>query len=903
MSKKHRKNSSRTVRTALLGVTTATAMAATIAVSAPVPTPPALLAQEQHSVSLTAASRPYQQAQNVINTLLPALVDTFGAQPRVTLDTLLAHVPQSMLTDLLNANGNTINVASLLATLGLNDAGSDLNTAVTAAISSALTDFLTSATTGENATALEAELRAAIAAAVAERLNGVSVTVNVPILGNRTITLSSVIGSSGISGIANSVAGTVAGGIMDNLSDILPTADELTAEVTAVLPDLLTTLFNSADLTDSEGNFQLGNLLDLVGLNLKSLADSGALSITTAGPLFTLARLLGGVDLGWTPGTQSAIADSVNGTGYLDLGTTTLKTNLSAALADALADGSLAADLGTVLTPTLNNVVNQIVDNATATLEEDLRASLNSAVGGLNYTVRVFGQNITIPIGSALQSAISPLIGNLADSLNDGISGNVADLVDGVVETGTGSIGDALNEAVTGAIDAIPDQEIASVRIPIVIGSGMGAFSAGAAYRDVLAQLSSQPGGVDYAGDNPLLGSLTILPAILLNNAGRANGGIMARFADLFAMFGIDAVTPDVAITSSGGTPIGDTGLALGGANLVPVKIDATVEYQLMSDFAAWANPVTLLNNVVAGLLPTYMLRGVDVTGAAGQLTAELEELVGSLADQNAADTNIYLTVRANSLPMLEPLYLIGDVMRLAGLAPVANLVNGLANALSPALRSLTNLGYSDAFWNPETGAYERTLDSAATRVQFGTLPNVNWGEVLPNVLRQLGSGFRTAMTTNNNTGPNALSSVGDLLNGNIGDVLSGLTGAADDALADVAITADESGGAAADEGAANRSVSADAAPATTPPAGEPVEQPAEPVAEEPVEVVEPEVKRLPKTPKRVREAARTAAELTAAKGPAADKAPKKSDNDQGDSGGPDATSEPSDSAGGQNAA
>ena len=50
--------------------------------------------------------------------------------------------------------------------------------------------------------------------------------------------------------------------------------------------------------------------------------------------------------------------------------------------------------------------------------------------------------------------------------------------------------------------------------------------------------------------------------------------------------------------------------------------------------------------------------------------------------------------------------------MAVAGLAPVANLVNGLANALSPALRSLTNLGYSDAFWNPETGAYERTLDS-----------------------------------------------------------------------------------------------------------------------------------------------------------------------------------------------
>ena len=94
----------------------------------------------------------------------------------------------------------------------------------------------------------------------------------------------------------------------------------------------------------------------------------------------------------------------------------------------------------------------------------------------------------------------------------------------------------------------------------------MNAFSAGAAYRDVLSQLSLQPGGLDYDGDDPLLGSLTILPMMLLNNAGRANGGFMARFADFFQMFGIDGVTPDVAITSSGGTPIGDTVMPSGTA-------------------------------------------------------------------------------------------------------------------------------------------------------------------------------------------------------------------------------------------------------------------------------------------------------------------------------------------------
>ena len=64
------------------------------------------------------------------------------------------------------------------------------------------------------------------------------------------------------------------------------------------------------------------------------------------------------------------------------------------------------------------------------------------------------------------------------------------------------------------------------VLLPIVVASGLGAFSAGAAYRDVLAKLSSQPGGLNYTGATSIAGSLTLLPEILLNNAGRANGGL-----------------------------------------------------------------------------------------------------------------------------------------------------------------------------------------------------------------------------------------------------------------------------------------------------------------------------------------------------------------------------------------
>ena len=66
---------------------------------------------------------------------------------------------------------------------------------------------------------------------------------------------------------------------------------------------------------------------------------------------------------------------------------------------------------------------------------------------------------------------------------------------------------------------------------------------------------------------------------------GRANGGLFARVYPFARLFGIDTVTPDTQMTSSGGIPIGNTGLAVGGANLIPVKVDATVEYDLLSDF------------------------------------------------------------------------------------------------------------------------------------------------------------------------------------------------------------------------------------------------------------------------------------------------------------------------------
>ena len=61
---------------------------------------------------------------------------------------------------------------------------------------------------------------------------------------------------------------------------------------------------------------------------------------------------------------------------------------------------------------------------------------------------------------------------------------------------------------------------------------------------------------------------------------------------------------------SNGGyLPIGNTGLNLGGANLIPIKLDVGIQNFPLSDFAAWPNPVTLANNGAALLFPTYIIQ------------------------------------------------------------------------------------------------------------------------------------------------------------------------------------------------------------------------------------------------------------------------------------------------------
>jgi hypothetical protein len=321
-------------------------------------------------------------------------------------------------------------------------------------------------------------------------------------------------------------------------------------------------------------------------------------------------------------------------------------------------------------------------------------------------------------------------------------------------------------------VNTIPARlDVVDLRVPIVVGFGMGAFAAGAAYPKIVQDLQYQPGGAKSPtkATDPLLGSITILPMLLLRNPGRANGGLFARAYPFARLFGIDTVTPDTEVTSSGGIPILGTGLSLGGANLIPIKVDATVEYDLLSDFAAWPNPFSIANNLMGFLLPTYILRGVDMSRLTPQLSTQLTDILGKIGTDPLA-LNLYLTMPANSLPLLEPLYLLTDLTNLLTLGAFPNPLGTLANALSPALTSLVNLGYTDVKRMPD-GTYIRTLDQAGDPTAFFSFPDVNWAQVPGDIVNLLVKGFQKEFFSGNPTPgtPNAITGVFKLLSSILG--------------------------------------------------------------------------------------------------------------------------------------
>lgn len=300
------------------------------------------------------------------------------------------------------------------------------------------------------------------------------------------------------------------------------------------------------------------------------------------------------------------------------------------------------------------------------------------------------------------------------------------------------------------------------VRVVPTVGIGLGAFAAATAYEKVLADLAFQPGGLNHAfGDDPILGSLTILPLVLINNPARPNGGAFARFGSLAAAFGINTVNPTTTVTHSGdGLAVGNTGISLGAANLLPVLVDATYEYQPLSDLAAWPNAVSLLNNLAAGLSPTYLLRGLSLDGVGQQVLNQVGTAVGSVGTGPLA-LNVYLTLPSRTLPLLEPLYLASDFLNVIGLGALAAIPMKLANALAPALSTLVNIGYTDVT-RDANGNYTRSLSTAATETPFLSFPDIDYGKVPGDVIGQLVNGFTKEFFSSNPTPgtPNVLANL-----------------------------------------------------------------------------------------------------------------------------------------------
>jgi hypothetical protein len=339
----------------------------------------------------------------------------------------------------------------------------------------------------------------------------------------------------------------------------------------------------------------------------------------------------------------------------------------------------------------------------------------------------------------------------------------------------------ALQNLIGGLTGGLPD--IIDARVTPTVGIGLGAFAAAMAYDKVLEQLKFQPGGSEYDGTNdPLLGSLTLLPLILINNPGRPDGGAFARFGALAALFGIDTVNPRTELTGDGGLPVLDPlGLHVGGANVLPILIDATYEYQPLSDLASWPNPFTLANNLAAGLLPTYMLRGVSIDGLTDQLLPQVTDALGNVGTGKPLALNLYLTLHSATSPMLEPLYLAADFLNLIGLSPLAQIPMRLANALAPAVNTLTNIGYANVVQNPD-GTYTRDFSNAGTETPFLSFADIDYGRVPGDVFNQLIGGFTKEFFSANPTPntPNVLANLLDaLLGGGLGGILPGSTPAA----------------------------------------------------------------------------------------------------------------------------
>jgi hypothetical protein len=297
---------------------------------------------------------------------------------------------------------------------------------------------------------------------------------------------------------------------------------------------------------------------------------------------------------------------------------------------------------------------------------------------------------------------------------------------------------------------------------PLLLAVGTGVPAAIQAYQAMLSSANGNTlpgydplvaaGKVNTITGQPCTGGIgcvqgtnvTNLAIALIRNPETPNGGLYARFAPIFNLFGVNTVSPNAGSGSS-------TGIKLNGA-----FINVALGYDALSDFPETLNPFALANSVMASALPTYLLGGGTIKGA--NTDTIIANLIALLT--LGAPSTSYSTFAPNDLPLLEPLRLpsriLNAVFKQAGV-PIT-LGTPLADALQPALEILVNIGYTDVQTPSEGGTYNRTYDQSGQYVPFlsqATLTPQEWAAVPGDVVKALVNGFRDVLSGKSTTAPN----------------------------------------------------------------------------------------------------------------------------------------------------
>ncbi|WP_192827512.1 PE-PPE domain-containing protein [Mycolicibacterium aromaticivorans] len=296
---------------------------------------------------------------------------------------------------------------------------------------------------------------------------------------------------------------------------------------------------------------------------------------------------------------------------------------------------------------------------------------------------------------------------------------------------------------------------------PLLIASGTGVPAALQTYQALLSSANGSAlpgydplvaaGKVNSITGQPCSSGLTCvqgtnvtnLPIALVRNPETPNGGLYARFAPIFNLFGMNPVSPNAGSGSS-------LGIKFNGA-----FVNVALGYDMLSDFPETLNPFSLANSFMASVLPTYLLGGAQLQGTS---VNTIEGNLISLLTLGTPSTT-YSTLVPTDLPLLEPLRLPSRILNAVFKAAKIPITLGtpLADALQPALSILVNIGYTDVQTPSQGGTYNRTYDQSSQYIPFlsrATLTPQEWAAVPGDVAKALFTGFRDVLSGKSTTTP-----------------------------------------------------------------------------------------------------------------------------------------------------